>query len=83
LLRQKSFRAAIFVMTSLLASGCTITGAERTTIEDRRARPEGNSGWRLLPKTSDPVDITLKLLSPADGRVVQTASRPQLVQRRG
>ena len=41
--------------------------------EHRQARPEGNSGWRLLPKTSDPVDITLKLLSPADGRVVQTA----------
>ena len=42
--------------------------------EERRAQPDGKSGWRLFPKTSDPVDIDLKLLSPADGRVVQTAS---------
>lgn len=42
--------------------------------EERRAQPDGRSGWRLLPKTSDPVDITLKLLSPDDGRVVQVAS---------
>ncbi len=39
---------------------------------ERRAYPKAESGWRLWPKTTDPLDLTLKLISAADGRVVQT-----------
>jgi hypothetical protein len=38
---------------------------------ERRADPENESGWRLWPRTSDPLDLTLKLVSASNGRVVQ------------
>ena len=42
--------------------------------EVHRATDEEQSGWRLLPETSDPLDLTLKLISTYDRRVVQTAT---------
>jgi hypothetical protein len=41
--------------------------------EVHRASEDEQSGWRFLPEPSDPLDVTLKLITADDRRVVQTA----------